>query len=494
MIRKPLNILLSELKDYQIIGASEREIAGVHSDSRKIEQDFVFVAIKGTQSDGHTFIDKAIENGASVIVCENLPETLSSDITYIEVKDSAEALGKLASACFDHPSRKLQLVGITGTNGKTTIATLLYTLFMRMGYKTGLLSTVCNYTGDKEHVATHTTPDAVELNKLLAVMVEEGCEYAFMEVSSHAVDQKRIAGVHFVGGIFTNLTRDHLDYHQTFEAYRDAKKGFFDALPKEAFALTNKDDKNGEFMLQNTKADKYSYSFRTMADYKGKIIESHFDGTLLSINGKEVSTQFVGKFNAYNLLAVYGATCLLAEKMQSPPTNDEILILISTLQSVSGRFQTLRSPDGITAIVDYAHTPDALTNVLSAIQEVLNNKGTIITVVGCGGNRDKGKRPIMAKEAVRLSTRAILTSDNPRFEDPDEIINDMKTGLDAEDKKKTLSITDRKEAIRTACMLAQTGDVILVAGKGHEDYQEIKGIKNHFDDREVILEIFNEMK
>jgi UDP-N-acetylmuramoyl-L-alanyl-D-glutamate--2,6-diaminopimelate ligase len=463
----------------------ELDMTGIHSDSRKIKEGYLFVAVPGTQSDGHSYIEKAIENGAKIIVCRNLPEYLHPGITYIQVKDSAEALGQLASLWNGEPSKHLQLIGVTGTNGKTTIATLLYVIFRKLGYKAGLLSTVCNYINDKEIPATHTTPDAIELNNLLALMVAEGCDYVFMEVSSHAVVQKRIAGLQFKGGIFTNLTRDHLDYHETFEAYRDAKKGFFDLLPADAFALTNKDDKNGMFMLQNTPANKQTYSFTSFADFKGKILESHFDGTLMIINGTEVLTQFVGKFNAYNLLAVYGASVLLE---QNP---DEAIVLLSALQSVSGRFETLRSPDGYIVIVDYAHTPDALTNVLNAINDVLKGEGNVITVVGCGGNRDKGKRPIMAKEAVRLSDRVILTSDNPRFEEPDDIINDMADGLNAVEKKKTVSITDRKEAIRTACLLAQTGDVVLIAGKGHENYQEIKGVKRHFDDREVVREIFN---
>ncbi len=468
----------------QVIGDDTKVITGIHSDSRKIARDYLFVAVPGTQSDGHDYIDKALENGAGVIVCEKIPEKLQENITYIQVKSSAEALGCLASAYNGYPSRKLTLVGVTGTNGKTTIATLLYQTFRKLGYKTGLLSTVCNYIEDREVAATHTTPDPIELNGLLAEMVEVGCTHAFMEVSSHAIDQKRIAGLVFKGGIFTNLTRDHLDYHHTFEAYRDAKKAFFDQLPADAFALTNADDKNGMFMLQNTKAGKKTYSIQTLADFKGKILESHFDGTCMTINDKEVNTQFVGKFNAYNLLAVYGASVLLGENP------DDILLIISTLRSVSGRFQSFRSPDGFTAIVDYAHTPDALTNVLNAIHGVLEGSGKVITVVGCGGNRDKGKRPIMAKESVRLSDQVILTSDNPRFEEPQDILNDMIAGLDATEKKKTLSIVDRKEAIRTACMLANTGDVILIAGKGHEDYQDVKGVKHHFDDREIVKEIF----
>ncbi|GHT04979.1 UDP-N-acetylmuramoyl-L-alanyl-D-glutamate--2,6-diaminopimelate ligase [Bacteroidia bacterium] len=464
----------------------ELDITGIHFDSRKIQPGYLFVAVPGTKSDGHAYIETAIANGAKVIVCQTLPENKHADVSYIQVKDSAEALGQLASLWNGEPSKNLRLIGVTGTNGKTTTATLLYTMFRKLGYKAGLLSTVCNYIDGKEIPATHTTPDAIELNGLLAQMVAEGCDYAFMEVSSHAVVQKRIAGLQFKGGIFTNLTRDHLDYHETFEAYRDAKKGFFDVLPADAFALTNKDDKNGLFMLQNTRAQKYTYSFQSLADFKGRILESHFDGTLMTINDTEILTQFVGKFNAYNLLAVYGATVLLEQN------SDETAVLLSTLQSVSGRFETFRSPDGYTAVVDYAHTPDALTNVLNAINEVLGDRGKVITVVGCGGDRDKGKRPMMAKEAVRLSNRVILTSDNPRSEEPEDIINDMVAGLDAAEKKQAVCIANRKEAIRTACLLAQTGDVILIAGKGHEDYQEVKGVKHHFDDREIVREIFGQ--
>jgi len=418
----------------EIKGNPDITVEGIHIDSRKTGTGFLFAAIHGTQSDGHLFIEKAIEAGARAIVCQTFPENLSSvslqarpaiplnEVTYIRVKDSAETLGRIASVWNGEPSKHLTLVGVTGTNGKTTIATLLYRLFLKLGYKTGLLSTICNYINEKELPATHTTPDAIELNDLLAQMVKVGCEYVFMEVSSHAVDQKRIAGLQFKGGIFTNLTRDHLDYHPTFEAYRDAKKAFFDGLPAGAFALTNKDDKNGNFMLQNTKANKLTYSLSSLADFKGKILESHFEGTEMSINGKEIVTQFVGRFNAYNLLAVYGTAVALG---QNP---EEVLLILSTLQSVSGRFQSFRSPEGYTAIVDYAHTPDALTNVLDAIHEVLSGRGNIITVVGCGGNRDRGKRPIMAKEAVRLSNQVILTSDNPRYEDPEEIIRDMAEG------------------------------------------------------------------
>jgi UDP-N-acetylmuramoyl-L-alanyl-D-glutamate--2,6-diaminopimelate ligase len=467
-----------------IITNQEVDITGIRADSRHVQPGDLFVAVPGTQSDGHDYIEPAIAKGARVIVCQTLPADRHPDVQYLQVPDSAEALGRIASEWNGHPSRNLHLIGVTGTNGKTTTATLLYTLFRRLGYRAGLLSTVCNYIDGREIPATHTTPDAIELNHLLTQMVEAGCDYAFMEVSSHAVVQQRIAGLHFRGGIFTNLTRDHLDYHETFEAYRDAKKGFFDQLPADAFALINKDDRNGAFLLQNTKAAKHTYSFQSMADYKGRILESHFDGTLMTVNDTEILTRFVGTFNAYNLLAIYGAACLLGQD------SDETLVAMSTLHSVAGRFETFRSPEGYTAIVDYAHTPDALTNVLNAIHGVMNGKGSLLTVVGCGGNRDKGKRPLMAREAARLSDRLILTSDNPRMEEPETIIDDMLAGLDAAQRKHTVCITHRKEAIRMACLLAQTGDVILIAGKGHEDYQEVKGVKHPFDDRQVVREIF----
>lgn len=479
-----LKELIAGLANKQIKGNTDIEISGIHSDSRKIEPGFLFIAVKGTQSDGHNFIEKALEQGAVAILCEALPET-KENITYIQVKDSPDALGRIASAWNGEPSKKLILTGVTGTNGKTTIATLLYKLFQSLGYKAGLLSTVCNYIDQKQIPTTHTTPDAIELNALLKAMVEAGCTHAFMEVSSHAVVQKRISGLEFKGGVFTNLTHDHLDYHETFDAYRDAKKEFFDQLAPSAFALTNKDDKNGMFMLQNTKAIQKTYSLLSLADFKAKVLEYHFNSTLMIINGKEILTQFVGKFNAYNILAVYGTAVCLGEDP------DKILVSLSSLLPVAGRFQTIHSPEGYTAVVDYAHTPDALTNVLNTINEVLNGAGNVITVVGCGGNRDKKKRPVMAREAVRLSNYVILTSDNPRFEDPEAIIEDMAEGLkDSPSNKRTLKITDRKEAIRTACLLAQTGDVILIAGKGHEDYQEIKGVKHHFDDSEVVREIF----
>ncbi|MDR1403397.1 MAG: UDP-N-acetylmuramoyl-L-alanyl-D-glutamate--2,6-diaminopimelate ligase [Tannerellaceae bacterium] len=461
------------------------EIIDIQSDSRKVENGSLFVAVRGVTVDGHTYIESAITRGAVAVVCEEVPETLKEKALFIAVKDSADALGKLMVAWYDYPSDKLILTGVTGTNGKTTIATLLYEMFRKMGHKVGLLSTVCNYIHDKAVPAHHTTPDPVTLQRLLAEMVDAGCEYVFMEVSSHAIDQKRISGLSFDGGIFTNLTRDHLDYHKTVENYLKTKKKFFDNLPATAFALANIDDKTGLVMLQNTAAKKLTYSLRTMAaDFKGKIIESHFEGTNLLINGKEVTVHFVGRFNVYNLLAVYGAAIALGKDA------DEILVTLSILHSVSGRFETTPSPLGYTAIVDYAHTPDALVNVLNSIREVLGNRGRIITVAGAGGNRDKGKRPIMAKEAARLSDQVILTSDNPRFEEPDDIINDMVAGLTAGDLERTLCITDRLQAIKTAAALAKKGDVILVAGKGHEDYQEVKGVKYPFDDREKLREIF----
>ena len=456
-----------------------------------MEDGFLFVAVRGTAVDGHAYIDGAIAQGAVAIICEELPllseEKIASferKLCFIRVKDSADALGKLVSTWYDNPSDKLTLVGVTGTNGKTTIATLLYEMFRKMGHKVGLISTVCNYIDGEAIPTEHTTPDPITLHSLMARMVEAGCEYAFMEVSSHSIDQKRISGLSFDGGIFTNLTRDHLDYHKTVENYLKAKKKFFDDLPADAFALTNADDKSGLVMLQNTAAKKLTYSLRTLADFKGKIQESHFEGTEMIINGREVVVHFVGRFNAYNLLAVYGAAVSLGKDPE------ETLIVLSTLHSVSGRFETIQSPLGYTAIVDYAHTPDALTNVLNGIQEVLDGRGRIITVVGAGGNRDKGKRPLMAKEAAKLSDQVILTSDNPRFEEPDEIIQDMVAGLSKADMERTLCITDRTQAIKTATMLAKKGDVILVAGKGHEDYQDVKGVKHHFDDREKLREIF----
>ena len=480
-----LNELLKNVETLNIIGDVDVEITGVNIDSRRIEKGHLFVAIPGTVTDGHKFIPKAIELGATAVLCEKIPEEQTPEVTYVQVASTEDAVGKAATLFYGDPSRKLKLVGVTGTNGKTTIATLLYNMFRKFGHKCGLLSTVCNYIEGETIPADHTTPDPIELNRLLAQMVDAGCEYAFMECSSHAIAQKRIGGLKFAGGLFTNLTRDHLDYHKTFENYRDAKKAFFDGLDKDAFAITNADDKNGMVMVQNCKAQIKTYSTRTMADFKAKIIECHFEGMYLDINGKEVGVQFIGKFNVSNLLAVYGAAVMLGKKPE------DILLILSTLKSVNGRLEPIHSPEGYTAIVDYAHTPDALENVLNAIHEVLNGKGKVITVCGAGGNRDKGKRPIMAQEAVKQSDKVIITSDNPRFEEPQDIINDMLAGLDQKQMKKVLSIVDRREAIRTACMLAEKGDVILIAGKGHEDYQEIKGVKHHFDDKEVVKEIFN---
>ena len=480
-----LEELLKNIEVKSIAGSANVDIKDVDIDSRKVAAGHLFVAIKGTQTDGHQYIQKAIELGASAILCEEMPEECQPQVSYVQVASTEAVVGQVATTFHGDPTSKLKLVGVTGTNGKTTIATLLYNMFRKLGYKCGLLSTVCNYIEGEPVPASHTTPDPIELNKLLHRMVDAGCQYVFMECSSHAIAQKRIGGLKFAGGIFTNLTRDHLDYHKTVENYRDAKKAFFDMLPKGAFAITNADDKNGMFMVQNTKATVKTYSIRTMADFKARIIECHFEGMYLEVDGHEVGVQFIGKFNVSNLLAVYGAAVMLGEKPE------EILLVLSTLKSVAGRLEPIHSPEGYTAVVDYAHTPDALENVLRAIHEVLDGKdGKIITVCGAGGNRDKGKRPLMAQEAVKQSDRVIITSDNPRFEEPQDIINDMLAGLDSKQMKKVVSIVDRKEAIRTACMLAQKGDVILIAGKGHEDYQEIKGVKHHFDDREVVKEIF----
>nr|WP_304947442.1 UDP-N-acetylmuramoyl-L-alanyl-D-glutamate--2,6-diaminopimelate ligase [uncultured Muribaculum sp.] len=481
---KSLSQLLSPLMVEEIIGSDDKIITDVVSDSRKVTTGSLFVAVRGTTVDGHSFIPLLQYSGVAAIVCEEFPEFIESSITYIKVSDSAVALGYLASEWWDNPSRKLNLVGVTGTNGKTTTATLIYEMARLMGYKAGLLSTVCNYVEDEAIPTNQTTPDPLTINALLHRMVEAGCDYASMEVSSHAAHQHRIAGLHFAGGVFSNLTRDHLDYHKTVEAYLAAKKSFFDGLPSTAFALTNIDDKVGEVMVQNTKARKYTYSLRSRADFTGRIIESRLDGTTMSFNGRDVEVLFTGKFNAYNLTAVYGVSILLGWPLE------EGLVGMSRLVPVAGRFQAFHSPKGYTAIVDYAHTPDAVVNVLQAIREVIGNRGSIITVVGAGGNRDKGKRPIMAREAALRSDRLILTSDNPRFEEPGDILRDMEEGLDIEGRKKSLSIVDRREAIRAAAAFAQPGDVILIAGKGHEDYQEIKGVKHHFDDREVVKEVF----
>ena len=479
-----LKELLKDIPVVAIVGSEDVEITDVNIDSRRIKDGHLFIAMKGTQVDGHKFVPKAIELGAKAVMCEDMPEEKAEGVTYVQVESTEDVVGKVATTFHGNPSTKLKLVGVTGTNGKTTIATLLYNMFTKMGHKCGLLSTVCNYIIDEAIPADHTTPDPIELNRLLDRMVQAGCEYAFMECSSHAIAQKRIGGLTFAGGIFTNLTRDHLDYHKTFENYRNAKKAFFDSLPKTAFAITNADDKNGMVMVQNTKATVKTYSIRTVADFKARIIECHFEGMYLEMDGHEVGVQFIGKFNVSNLLAVYAAAVMLGK------LPEDVLVVMSTLHSVSGRLEPIHSPEGYTAVVDYAHTPDALENVLNAIHEVLDGKGHVITVCGAGGNRDKGKRPLMAQEAVKQSDKVIITSDNPRFEEPQDIINDMLAGLNAQQMKKVISIVDRREAIRTACMMAQKGDVILIAGKGHENYQEIKGVKHHFDDHEVVKECF----
>jgi UDP-N-acetylmuramoyl-L-alanyl-D-glutamate--2,6-diaminopimelate ligase len=476
--------ILANIDIVKWMGPKEPEVNQIQFDSRKVLANTIFVALKGFQTDGHAYIDTAINNGASVIICQQLPETIHSGIAYLQVTDSAEALGIMASNYYGNPSAQLKLVGITGTNGKTTTVTLLHQLFIKLGYKAGLLSTIRNMVHQTVVDATHTTPDPLQLNKLLADMVSVGCDYCFMEVSSHAAHQKRIGGLTFAGGIFSNITQDHLDYHETFSAYIKAKKMFFDGLPKSAFALINADDKNGKIMVQNTQAKKYTYALKTLANYKIKIIESHIDGMLVAFDNTEIWTHFIGGFNAYNLLAVYATALLLGQQ------KDEIIQHISNLTPVDGRFQYLKSASGKLAIVDYAHTPDALENVLTTIQEIAAGNAKIITVTGAGGNRDKTKRPLMAQVAVKYSHQVILTSDNPRNEEPDTIISDMREGVLPPYTNKLLAITNRKEAIRTACMLAQPGDILLVAGKGHETYQEVKGVKHHFDDREVILEIF----
>lgn len=480
-----LQKLIQKCSVVALRGNAEVDVTGITSDSRTVTPGSLFIAVEGICTDGHAYIGKAIEQQALVVVYDKpMIEEYFSKVTYVQVEDSATALALIASEWFGNPSEQLQLVGVTGTNGKTTIATLLYETVRRMGYSAGLLSTVANYVNGDRYPTTHTTVDPITLNGLLRKMVDAGCQYAFMEVSSHAIHQKRVHALHFAGGVFTNLTQDHLDYHKNMLEYRNVKKSFFDHLPPEAFALTNADDKNGAVMLQNCNARRKTYSVRGMADFKARIFEKHFDGTDIEINGRELTIQFVGVFNVYNLLAVYAAASLLGLDQE------ELLRILSTLTPVAGRFQTIRSSKDYTAIVDYAHTPDALTNVLNAIHEVLNNKGKIITVVGCGGNRDKTKRPIMAREAVTLSDKVVLTSDNPRFEEPADILQDMVAGLTPEQQATTLTIIDRREAIKTAVALALPGDVILIAGKGHEDYQEIKGVKHHFDDKEEVEKIF----
>ncbi|MGE0088329.1 MAG: UDP-N-acetylmuramoyl-L-alanyl-D-glutamate--2,6-diaminopimelate ligase [Bacteroidales bacterium] len=482
-----LNEILQAVAVKKVIGNTEIPFTSIVFDSRKVNRGCLFVAVKGTLSDGHAYIPMAIQNGAAAVVCENIPAKINKDITYVQVENSSKTLGLLAAAFYNHPSRKLKLFGITGTNGKTTTATLLYLMVRRLGFRSGLLSTVRNYIDDLAIEATHTTPDAVQINKLLNDMVNAGCEYCFMEVSSHAIDQERVSGLHFVGGLFTNITHDHLDYHKTFAEYIKAKKKFFDELPAGSFALVNADDKNSGVMVQNTKARTQTFALQSVADFKVKIIESHFDGSMLSFDNRDVWTFFVGRFNAYNLLGVFATLYLLGFD------KDEVLTALSEMKPVEGRFESYRSPNGITAIVDYAHTPDALLNVLNAINQIRTDDQNVITVVGAGGDRDKTKRPEMANIAALNSNKVILTSDNPRSENPITIIEEMKAGVDVVNMKNVLAITDRKEAIRTACLLAKPGDVILIAGKGHETYQEIMGVKHHFDDREIINQLFNEL-
>jgi UDP-N-acetylmuramoyl-L-alanyl-D-glutamate--2,6-diaminopimelate ligase len=472
--------ILKGIAVVSVTGTKKAVVSGIEFDSRKVIKDSLFVAVRGYKSDGHDFISSAIASGASAIICEKLPEKAGKDICWIKTTDSAEALGLAASNFYGNPSYSLKLVGVTGTNGKTTIATLLYRMFRRLGYKCGLFSTVSNYINDKELDATHTTPDPVQLNRLLSVMVAEGCDFAFMEVSSHSADQKRIAGLKFAGGIFTNLTHDHLDYHKTFDNYLAAKKSFFDKLPADSFALVNNDDRNGRIMLQNCPASHYTFSVRGMADFRCNIIEQGFEGMALKIQGEEIWTRFIGDFNASNLLAVYGASELLGASKK------EVLTILSDLHSVAGRLEVIKSAEGISGIVDYAHTPDALLNVIDTINKIREGSVQLITVVGAGGDRDRTKRPEMAAIAAEGSSKVILTSDNPRTEDPEKILDEMEAGIAPDLKRKTLRISDRHEAIKTAVMLANKGDVILIAGKGHETYQDVMGVKHHFDDREEL--------
>lgn len=481
---KKLKNILAGIKSLEIVGKLDIEVAGIEFDSRKVNKNSLFVATRGTLVDGHNYIAAAIEKGASAILCEEIPEQKVASIVYLSVKDSQESLGIIASNWFGNPSRKLKLVGVTGTNGKTTTASLLHSMFSNLGYSCGLLSTIENKIEDKVFKATHTTPDALQLNALLSEMVSAGCSHCFMEVSSHALVQKRTAGLDFDGAIFTNLSHDHLDFHKTVPEYIKAKKMFFDGLSKKAFAITNIDDKNGMVMLQNCKASKYTYSIKNLADFKGKIIENQISGLHMQIDEHDIYCRLVGQFNAYNLLAIYGTAILLGE------SKEEALAVLSNLQSVAGRFDYQQSAEGITAIIDYAHTPDALENVLETINQIQSEEGKIITVVGAGGDRDTSKRPEMAKIAARLSNRLILTSDNPRSENPETILKDMQAGLNDEQSKRSLSIANREEAIKTAFFLAQKGDIILIAGKGHENYQEINGVRHHFDDKEVINKLF----
>ncbi|QTD39294.1 UDP-N-acetylmuramoyl-L-alanyl-D-glutamate--2,6-diaminopimelate ligase [Polaribacter batillariae] len=485
---KNLKDILYKVSINQVFGSTNIAIKNLVFDSRKVEENAVFVAQKGVSVDGHLFIEKAISFGAIAIICEDFPVDKKEGITYIQVSDANEALAIMASNFYDCPSANIQLVGVTGTNGKTTIASLLYQLFKKAGYKVGLLSTVKVLVDETEFKATHTTPDSVTINRYLDKMIDAGVEFCFMEVSSHGIHQKRTAGLTFSGGIFTNLSHDHLDYHKTFAEYRDVKKSFFDALPKSAFALTNIDDKNGVFMLQNTKAKKATYALKTLADFKVKVLEKQLSGTLISVNNTEVWTKLIGVFNIYNLTAIIATATLLGlEKL-------EILTIISELESVSGRFQYIVSEDGVTAIVDYAHTPDALKNVLETINDIRTGNEKVITVVGCGGDRDKTKRPKMAHIASQLSNQAIFTSDNPRTENPQTILDEMEAGVSPENYKKTITVLDRKQAVKTACKFSETGDIILIAGKGHENYQEINGIRTYFDDLEEIQKCFNQLK
>jgi len=483
---KPLSELINRSEITRTIGLSEISIHGLHFDSRRVDPGTVFFAIKGTSSDGHLFIDTAIENGAVVVVCEILPGNLKEGICFLVTPDCRKTMGEMASAYYDNPSAKMKLIGVTGTNGKTTTVTLLYRLFRDLGFGVGLISTIQNRINETIIPTTHTTPDSVQLNELFDRMIKEKCSYCFMEVSSHAVDQHRISGLTFSGGIFTNLTHDHLDYHETFDAYLKAKKGFFDQLPIPAFALVNKDDKNGMVMLQNTRASRYTYSLQSMADFRCKIMENQFQGLQLNVDGQEVWFKLIGKFNAYNLLVVYAAAVLLEQD------KIKVLTILSRMEPVEGRFNPIRSRENITAIVDYAHTPDALQNVLETINSIRSHNEQLITVVGAGGNRDSSKRPVMARIACTLSNRVILTSDNPRNEEPEAILADMQKGVEAHQAKKVLVIVNRLEAIKTACALSKPGDILLIAGKGHENYQEIKGKRYHFDDKEILKQILTE--
>ncbi|WMQ64752.1 UDP-N-acetylmuramoyl-L-alanyl-D-glutamate--2,6-diaminopimelate ligase [Imtechella halotolerans] len=482
-----LKDLLYKVTINAVSGSTQVDVIDIHFDSRKVALNDVFVAIRGTVTDGHKYIDKAVGQGAIAIVCESMPKNIVNGVTYVLVEDTMSALARIATNFYGNPSHNLKLVGVTGTNGKTTVSSLLYQLFSKAGYKVGLLSTVKIMVADTEYNATHTTPDSLSINYYLKLMNDAGVEYCFMEVSSHGIDQKRTEGLHFEGGIFTNLSHDHLDYHHSFAAYRDVKKSFFDHLPKTAFALVNLDDKNGLVMLQNTKATKYTYALKSYADFKAQILENQFNGLLLKIDGQEVWTRLIGSFNAYNLLAIYAAACLL--KLDTL----EILRHISELESVSGRFQYFISNGKVTTIVDYAHTPDALRNVLETINSIRTNNESLITVVGCGGDRDRTKRPDMANIAATLSTKVIFTSDNPRSEDPQAIIDDMEVGVEPQLVNRLLSIVDRKQAIKTACQLAQPGDIILIAGKGHETYQEIKGVRTDFNDFVIAKELLNQL-